>query len=329
MNFAVICSEKEVENKEKTTITNNENSSENAKKASVWFYASNVAVLLLSVFFEIESKTVLKKLLFVAIGASVLIFALTLFFALKKRNVMKSLSNQAISRLLFIVAIVVCFITLITFFFEKKGILEKTDTVDEMRDYIRQFKYAKWAYVAIQFGQVIFLPIPTTVTILAGLLLFKPWEVVLYSMIGIMPGSVIMFLFGRFAGRKAVNWAFGEEEVEKYLNLIKGKDVSVLTFMFVMPFFPDDTLCAIAGLSTMKFWYFVPVIFVARIIMCIGNVFLFGSGLIPFKGWGIPVWILLVALCITALVFVWKKGDVIEKKVVEFFSRNKKHENDN
>lgn len=309
----------EVEN----NVTNKE-----VKKTSVWFYITNTVVFALSVFFEIESYSVLKNYVYLAIFASILIFGLTIFFAVKKKPIMKSLSNQAISRLLFIVAIVVCFITLITFFFDKTGILEKTDTVEEMRDYIRQFKYAKWVYIAIQFGQVLFLPIPTTVTLLAGLLLFKPWEVVLYSMVGIMPGSIIMFLFGKYAGRKAVNWVFGEEEVEKYLKLIHGKDVAVLSFMFVMPFFPDDTLCAIAGLSTMKFWYFVPVIFIARIIMCIGNVFLFGGGLIPFSGWGIPVWILIVALCITALIFVWKKGDVIEEKVVSLFKRkNKENEN--
>ncbi len=309
-------------------MENNNVKTNETKKTSVGFYISNAVVFALSVFFEIESKNVLKNYIYLAILASCLVFGLTLFFAIKKKDIMKSLSNQAISRLLFIVAVVVCFITLITFFFDKTGILEKTDTVEEMRDYIRQFKYAKWVYIGIQFGQVLFLPIPTTVTLLAGILLFKPWEVVLYSMIGIIPGSIIMFLFGRYAGRKAVNWVFGEEEVEKYLKLIHGKDVAVLTFMFVMPFFPDDTLCAIAGLSSMKFGYFVPVIFVARIIMCIGNVFLFGGGIIPFSGWGIPVWILLVALCITALIFVWKKGDVIEEKVVSFFARRKKNEHE-
>lgn len=294
------------------------------KKASAGFYVANAVVFALSVFFEIESKNVLKNYVYLAILLSCLIFGATLFFAIRKKEIIKSLSNQAISRLLFIVAIVVCFITLITFFFDLTGILEMTDTVEEMRDYIKQFRYAKWVYIAIQFGQVLFLPIPTTVTLLAGLLLFKPWEVVFYSMVAIIPGSVIMFLFGKYAGRKAVNWAFGEEEVEKYLKLIHGKDVALLTFMFLMPFFPDDTLCAIAGLSTMKFMYFLPVITLARFFMCVSNVFLFGGGLIPFSGWGIPVWILIVGLCIAALIFVWKKGDVIEEKVVELFNRRKK-----
>lgn len=301
------------------------NKNENAKNNKpIAFHIFNAVVFALSAFFELNSKEVLKGFTFLALGISLFLFSLVLFFALKKKNVLKSLSNQAISRLLFIVAIVVCFIALITAFFARIGILEKADSVEEMRDYISQFAYAKWAFVAIQFAQVVFLPIPTTVTLLAGLLLFKPWDVVLYSMLGIIPGSVIMFLFGKYAGRKAVNWAFGEEEVEKYLSLIKGKDVSVLTFMFIMPFFPDDTLCAIAGLSTMTFGYFVPVIIVARLLMCVGNVFFFGNGLIPFKGFGIVVWILIVAVCITALVFVWKKGDVIQEKIASLFDKNKK-----
>lgn len=298
-----------------------ENTNTNSNKSNTSFYIFNVALFLGSVLLAVFSYNMLFGVTYIVIGVAVALLVIAVVFTAKKKELFKKLSNTTIARLTFIVAIVLTFLMCVVFFFYKIGIFEVTDSVEEMRDYIRKFGYAKWTFIFIQFIQVIFLPIPTTITLLAGLLLFKPWEVVLYSLIGIIPGSIIMFFFGKYAGRKAVNWALGEEEVEKYLNLIKGKDVSLLTVMFLMPLFPDDTLCMIAGLSTMRFRYFLPVIVITRVIMCVSNVFIFGNGLIPFSGWGIPIWIAIVAVVIGLLVIMWKKGDVVQEKLTNFFEK--------
>ena len=66
--------------------------------------------------------------------------------------------------------------------------------------------------------------------------------------------------------------------------------------MQILPFFPDDMLCMIAGLVRMKFSFFVVAMAVAKPLY-IGSVCFFGSGaLIPFSGWGIPVWLAIIAL---------------------------------
>lgn len=293
-------------------------------KSNLSFYLINIALCIANILLAVFSYNLLKGLTYVAGSIALILLAIVVVFTAIKKELFKRISNKTIARLTFILVIVLTFVMCLAFFFYKIGIFEVADSVEEMRDYIKHFRYAKWAYILIQFLQVLFLPIPTSITLLAGLLLFNPWKVILYSMIGVVPGSVIMFFFGRYAGRKAVNWAIGEEEVEKYLTMIKGKDVALLTVMFLMPFFPDDTLCAISGLTTMKFRYFLPVIFITRVIMCTTNVFLFGNGLIPFKGWGIVIWIAIIGAVIGLLVLMWKKGDVIQEKLLKIFHKEKK-----
>ncbi|MEG1520195.1 MAG: VTT domain-containing protein [Clostridia bacterium] len=290
---------------------------EKQKKGRLGLYISNSALFIATVALAFFSKGLIGGW---AVAVSITLSAILLILTITLTH----LKKETASKLLFLCHVVVVFVMLLAFFFHKIGIFKVASSVEEMRDFITQFGYAKWAYIGIQFFQVLLLPIPTTITLLAGLLLFDPWLVVWYSMVGIVPASIIMFFFGRFAGRGAVNWVLGKDSVDKYLDMIKGKDVSLLTVMFIMPMFPDDTLCAIAGLSTMKFSYFLPVIFVTRIIMCIMSVFLFGSNMIPFHGWGLVVWALIAAATIALLVLMWKKGDKIQNTVASWFKKKNK-----
>ncbi|MBR2874201.1 MAG: TVP38/TMEM64 family protein [Clostridia bacterium] len=295
------------------------------KKPSISFIISNSITVLIAVVLALLSHGLIASYAYLVAGASVLVFATTLLFYFKKKETIKALSNESIAKLLFIVNVVIAFAAVLIFFFDQIGIFEVADSVEDMRDYIKHFPYVKWAFIGIQFFQVLFLPIPTTITLLAGLLLFSPWEVIGFSMAAIIPASIIMFWFGRVAGRKAAEWVLGAEDVEKYLNMIKGKDVSMLTVMFLLPFFPDDTLCMIAGLSTMKFAYFLPVNTLGRFFMCVSNVLLLGTSAIPFKGWGIPVWILIGAVVVGLLYISFKKGDVIQQKVESLFKGKNKN----
>lgn len=236
------------------------------------------------------------------------------------------IGKQSIARLAFLGQIVVFFILGILYFFNYIGILEQTDSVEEMREFIAKFPSAPWVYIAIQFGQVLFLPIPTTITLLTGMLIFKPWQVVLYSMAGIIPGSIIMFMFGRYAGRAAINWAIGKSEVDKYMKMIHGRDVSLLSAMFLTPFFPDDTLCVIAGMTPMSFLLFLIVITVTRLLMCFQN---YLYTVIPFSGFGLVFWIIFFGAMIYFVIYSWRHGEKIQNWLQKHFSfkENKKKKN--
>ena len=69
--------------------------------------------------------------------------------------------------------------------------------------------WAPLAYIAISFLQVTFIPIPGMVSILAGILLFEPWQAFLYSLIGMFLGGSFGFYLGRVLGKKFVYWIVG------------------------------------------------------------------------------------------------------------------------
>ena len=77
----------------------------------------------------------------------------------------------------------------------------------------------------------------------------------------------------------------------------KGKYVFFLMMLF--PLFPDDILCLVAGMTTMSFRFFLTTIFLTRPIGIIMTCYLGSGEIIPFHGWGLIVWgILIVAMAI-------------------------------
>ncbi len=160
-------------------------------------------------------------------------------------------------------------------------------------------------YVALQFLQVVILPIPSVVSTLAGVALFGAFKAMLYSLIGILVGSFLAFFIGRKLGFKAVAWLLGEDTLKKWQKKLQGKDKLVLTLMFVLPVFPDDVLCLVAGLSSMSAVYFTLVISLSRVLGVAATCY--SVNLIPFNTWwGIALWIAFAVAAVAVFVCAYK-----------------------
>ena len=62
-------------------------------------------------------------------------------------------------------------------------------------------------------------------------------------------GSIFAFYLGRLVGRPFVNWlAGGSCKVDSWINRLKGREKILLFYMFLLPMFPDDLLCSVAGI---------------------------------------------------------------------------------
>ncbi len=186
-------------------------------------------------------------------------------------------------------------------------------------------------FVVLQFLQVVVLPIPSAVTVVAGAALFGPLAGSLLSLLGIVIGSLIAFLIGRYAGYRVVAWLVGKETLDKWLKKIKGKDKLLLSAMFLLPVFPDDVLCFVAGISSMSLPLFLGVIIVSRVAAIFTTCY--SVTLIPFNTWwGLLIWAILIASVIVLFVFLFKKSDQIlnwfakkfhkETRIVEKTGRN-------
>lgn len=171
----------------------------------------------------------------------------------------------------------------------------------------------------IQFAQVIVAPIPAMATILAGVAIYGPFLAAVISTIAILIGSYVAFFIGRFFGRKIVVWIAGEAQTKKYCDILNEKGKYLLILMFIFPVFPDDMLCMIAGITSMTFRYFFFATLVARPLGIFVTAYVGSGHLIPYSGWGLYVWPVLILLLVAAFIISWKYQDQIEKFFVEKF----------
>ena len=181
-----------------------------------------------------------------------------------------------------------------------RGWMSMFNSVGELQEYVSG--YGAWAplvFFALQVIQVILAPVPGSVTTLFGGIFFGFWKAMIISVAAVLVGSIILFLLAKYLGRPLVTRLIGEKRVEKYMEKMSARQFWVLFMMFLMPFFPDDVLCLMAGLTAIKLPGFALLVLVTRPW---GLVFsaLVGSGVITIPIWG---WVL-IGLASAALLFI-------------------------
>ncbi len=237
-------------------------------------------------------------------------------------------NKQALFKLLMCVLIFLDISAVIYYVLCITDIITKITTVEGLRAFISQAgSAAAIIYILFSFLQVVVLPVPGSVTIAVGVAMFGPLICSVYSFIGILSGSIVAYALGRLVGYKAVCWIVGKDAIDKWLKKLKGKDYLILSLMFLLPLFPDDMLCFVAGLSSMTWLYFLVMITVTRAISVFSTAYSFD--LIPFNTWwGIIIWIALLAGLIISFYLVFKYSDKIDKFIKSKFKikgrKNKK-----
>lgn len=239
----------------------------------------------------------------VAAVSSALVLAFIVLYLFKK---------QALYRLITCTLIFLDIFAVVFFVICATGIISTINSIQGLRDYIAQFgNMAVVLYILFSFLQVVVLPVPGSVTVAAGVALFGPLKCAIYSFIGIVSGSIVAFAIGRWIGYKAVKWIVGKDTLDKWLAKLKNKDYLILSIMFLLPMFPDDVLCFVAGLSSMTWTYFIIMIVVTRLISVFTTAY--SVGFIPFNTWwGILIWGLIAAAIVIAFWLVCKYSDQID-----------------
>lgn len=244
-----------------------------------------------------------------------LLLGICIWFTLALKKVGQKVLLSVHILLLF--ALAVCLIL------QKTGFFNIVNTPEKLQEYLE--KTGAWMpiiYTLLQFLQVVLLPIPSVVSTLVGVALFGAFWATVYSLIGILLGSITAFLIGRKFGNRAVAWMVGEEALNKWQKKLKGKDNLFLTAAFVLPLFPDDILCFIAGLSTMTTRYFLIVIFLARAIGIAATCY--SIDFIPFNTWwGITIWGVFFAIVILTFIFIYRNMDKIQAKLKQIRRKKK------
>ena len=231
--------------------------------------------------------------------------------------------KKVIMKLTISLIVIAIFAILLLFLFDLFGIRKLDEKIIQEKIASLGF-WGPFAYILLSFLQVTFIPIPGAITILAGNYLFGPWLAFLYSFIGIFCGSIFAFFLGRKIGKRFVNWIVGDKETtDYYINKFKGKETIILFFVFLLPIFPDDVLCAIAGVLPISYPVFILMQLITR-FFTIGGTLLFMSGeIIPYDGWGIWVVIILGILSIIIFIISLKNADKINNKISKLFNKKR------
>lgn len=202
------------------------------------------------------------------------------------------------------------------------------EKIERLTEIIRSTgSWGMLVYVLVQILQVVILPLPAVVCYVPGSRIWGAGIATLLASAGVLIGSVIAYCIGRFFGKKAVIWIAGKEVTDKYINYIGNKGKIIFVLMQILPFFPDDILCMIAGLTSMSFPFFLAVMILVRPLIIATYCYLGNGSIIPFSGWGIPVWIAIFIVCIALAVLSFKYQDRVEKWLVLKFRRKKDNAN--
>ena len=241
-----------------------------------------------------------------------LLIGLTIFGYIAHKEVYLKLSLVA--------SVVLIIIYLVYFILVKTNILEQITSFDDLRQLILGFGgWGIFTYIIINLLQCVVIPVPTTLTVLVGTAIYGPFVAFLFATIGVILGSTIAFLIGRYCSRPVINWIFGKDKIEKYQNLLNSRAELILFLTLTLPFFPDDLICMMAGVSDIRYIKFLLISVFARGVG-LATISFFGSGkIIPFSGWGIAVWAIIGIVAISLVIVGFKKRD----KIKNFLKLNK------
>lgn len=200
----------------------------------------------------------------------------------------------------------------------KSGWLEKINSVEDLRELLDSAgPLASVVYFVLQMMTVIIAPIPSNISMMAGALALGFWKAMILGVLAVIAGSVIVFLAARRLGRNAVQRFMDRGTMEKYLPVIEEKQDMFLFLTMLFPFFPDDAICMLAGLTNISLKRFTVIMACTRPW---GLVFaaLLGSGAFSMPVWGwAAISIPLAAIFILAL----KYSAQIENRLFELVSK--------
>ena len=196
----------------------------------------------------------------------------------------------------------------------RTGFFAAMRTKDGLAQYISAT--APWShlvYFLIQLASVIVAPIPSNITAAVGAVLFGLWPSFLLTWAAVAAGSALVFLLARALGQKFADQFVSQKLSDKYLDVIRRKRDVFLALAFLFPFFPDDLLCILAGLTDISFRRFFILVLLTRpwglLVACA-----VGSSTLSIPLWGMA---LLGAAGLVLFLLAMKYGDRVEAAILE------------
>ena len=199
-------------------------------------------------------------------------------------------------------------------FLYRSGFFAACTSIPALRAYIdRSAPYSHLTFFVVQLLSVVLAPIPSNLTAAAGGLLFGTWPAFFLTYGALMAGSLLVFWLARTLGRDFVDRVVSRKLAEKYQKVIREKTTVFLALAFLLPYFPDDMLCILAGLTPITFGRFALLALFTRPWGLLFASALGGASL------SIPLWVMVLIGLAGVMIFVLGMlyGDRLERAVLK------------
>ena len=199
-------------------------------------------------------------------------------------------------------------------FLYRSGFFAACTSIPALRAYIdRSAPYSHLTFFVVQLLSVVLAPIPSNLTAAAGGLLFGIWPAFFLTYGAVMAGSLLVFWLARTLGRDFVDRVVSRKLAEKYQKVIREKTTVFLALAFLLPYFPDDMLCILAGLTPITFGRFALLALFTRPWGLLFASALGGASL------SIPLWAMVLIGLAGVMIFVLGMlyGDRLERAVLK------------
>jgi len=184
--------------------------------------------------------------------------------------------------------------------------------IHKISSFIEQFGIiAPVVFILLQILQVVLFIIPGEVTGFIGGILFGAFWGTVYTTMGVVLGSYFAFFLARKFGRPFVEKMIGQKYLRKMDNFSETKITLIFFMIFLLPLFPDDIFCFLAGLTKMKTKTFLIIVSIGRFpgYLMLG---ILGGGLAASQ---LDFFVISSIICIILLGIVF----LFKKKIEKYF----------
>lgn len=135
-------------------------------------------------------------------------------------------------------------------------------TQEKLADFLGQFQgFVILLYLFI-FSLRGFFLIPSTVLILTWTILFSPYLLIVLASIGNLTSSSVVYFFSDFLWvRKEAKSQFWKNKIKNLEKKLNEHAFSYITIWSIIPIVPTDIICAISGISRVRYRTFALAIF--------------------------------------------------------------------
>ncbi|EIJ43656.1 hypothetical protein BegalDRAFT_2822 [Beggiatoa alba B18LD] len=144
--------------------------------------------------------------------------------------------------------------------------LLKSQNLEAIRQFFLSFDaLSPFVFMGVQILQVFFAPLPGQLFGLLGGLVFGFWDGLLLTMLGLSIGSVLAIGLSRLLRETLVQRFVPPAIFNKFDYLIERGGLFNFFIIFLLPVFPDDAVCFIAGLTRLPLWQLLVVCLAGRL----------------------------------------------------------------